>query len=96
MITPSTEWLRALFALIFVVGLIWLIGYAMRRYGWKLGMPVAPLNKAERRLKIVESLNLDAKNRLLLIKRDNTEHLVILNNDTASVIETSIPSGPQG
>ena len=87
---PSIDLLRAVFALAFVIGLIWLFGYAIRRYGWKFGMPIAPPTKAQRRLQIVESLNLDAKNRLVLIRRDATEHLVIVNAETANVIESSI------
>lgn len=88
--TSSIDLIRAIFALAFVVGLIWLFGYGIRKYGWKFGMPVTPLSKAQRRLQIVESLNLDTRNRLILLKRDDTEHLVIVNAETTTVIETAI------
>lgn len=93
---PSTDLLRAIFALALVVGMIWLLGYALRKYGWKFGMPIAPPTKAQRRLQIVESMNLDAKNRLVLIKRDDTEHLIVLNATSTHVIETAIESAIKG
>lgn len=92
--TSSPDLLRAIFSLIFVIGMIWLLGYAIRRYGWKFGMPIAPPVKTQRRLQIVESLNLDAKNRLILIKRDDVEHLVMVNPENSLVIETAI-EGPK-
>ena len=90
----STDLLRAVFALAFVIGLIWLFGYAIRKYGWKFGMPIAAPTKAQRRLQIVESLNLDAKNRLVIIRRDDAEHLLIVNAENTTVIESSL-QGPQ-
>lgn len=90
---PSPDLLRAILSLAFVIGLIWLFGRLVRRYGWKLGMPTAPPSKAPRRLQIVESLNLDARNRVILIRRDAVEHLIIVNAENTNVIETSI-KGP--
>jgi flagellar protein FliO/FliZ len=50
----------------------------------------------ERRLAVVETLVLGPKQRLLLIRRDNVEHLVLAGPDGASVIEQSIaPKVPQ-
>lgn len=90
----SVDLIRAIAALAFVIGLIWSIGYLARKYGAKLGLPTAPLTGKARRLHLVESLSLDAKTRLILIKRDDAEHLLLVGTDTAQVIETSL-KGPE-
>jgi flagellar protein FliO/FliZ len=46
----------------------------------------------ERRLAMVETLVLGPKQRLILIRRDNVEHLVLSGPDGASVVETNIPA----
>jgi len=46
----------------------------------------------KRRLKIVESLPLDARRRAVILKCDNKEHLVILNSNGETVIENDIPA----
>jgi flagellar protein FliO/FliZ len=89
---PSVDILRAVFALFFVLGLIWLIGASIRKYGWKLGLPTPMAQSRVRRLQMLEVLNLDGKNRMVLVRRDNVEHLVLVGSETTQVIETSIPS----
>ena len=46
----------------------------------------------KRRLKVVESLPLDARRRAVILKCDNKEHLVILNSNGETVIENDIPA----
>ena len=46
--------------------------------------------KSGRRLAVVESAPLDGKRRLVLIRRDDTEHLVLIGAETALVIESGI------
>jgi flagellar protein FliO/FliZ len=68
---------RAFFALALTLGLVGLAAVAARRYGpeWlvRLQRP-----KAERRLAIVESLPLDPARRLVLVRLDSTERLLLL------------------
>ena len=45
---------------------------------------------AKRRLKIVETLPIDARHKAVLIQRDDTQHLVVLSNSGDTVIETNI------
>lgn len=47
---------------------------------------------AERRLSVVETLMLGPKQRLIIIRRDNVEHLVIATADSACVVENNIPA----
>ncbi len=84
----SVDLIRAIVALAFVLGLIWTLGYLIRKHGWRIGLPTAPLNGKVRRLKIIETLPLDAKNRAVLIRRDDVEHLVLVGTDTAQLIES--------
>lgn len=46
----------------------------------------------DRRLAVVETLMLGPKARLMLVRRDNVEHLVLAGPEGASVIETNIPA----
>ena len=48
----------------------------------------------ERRIAIVESLVVGPRQRLLIVRRDNIEHLVLSGPDGATVIEAGIKSVP--
>jgi flagellar protein FliO/FliZ len=77
---------RFLAALLFVLGLIALVAWLARRF--RLG-PGAPAGAA-RRLAVLETLPLDARRRLVLIRRDDTEHLLLLGADGNRVVEGGI------
>lgn len=79
--------LRLLAALLFVIGLMGGMAYVMRRFG--LGQ-LPESTKKTSRLKIIETTPLDARRRLVLLRRDNKEHLVILSANGETVIETGI------
>jgi flagellar protein FliO/FliZ len=68
---------KAFFALAFTLGLIGLAAWGARRFGpeWlvRLQRP-----KAHRRLAIIESLPLDPARRLVLVRLDATERLLLL------------------
>jgi flagellar protein FliO/FliZ len=76
----------AAFAL--VVGLIGLMSLAMRKFG---NPAMRVRSRDEARLKIVETLPIDARSRLLLIRRDNMEHLLVKSGDRFEVVEVDIP-----
>lgn len=50
---------------------------------------VAP---SKRRIKVVENLAIDARRRVVLIKRDDKEHLILLGHNNDVVIEQNIPA----
>ncbi len=80
---------KYLVVLVFVLGLIGLLTYVVRRFGF---IPMAEKTKnTKKRLAITQMIGLDAKRRLVLIRRDNTEHLLLLGPDGDTVIETDIP-----
>ena len=84
----DTYW-RFLLALLFVVALIAGCAWVARRFGFP-GRFVGASGK--RRLGVIEVLPLDARRRLVLLRRDNAEHLVLLGLHTDLVIERCDPS----
>ncbi len=82
------DYMKFVFALIFVMALIVLAALAARRFGF--GMPLPHRHAARRRLGIVESMNVDGKRRLVLIKRDDVEHLILLGSNGELLIENGI------
>ena len=85
-------YIRFAVALLIVLGLIAGIAWLVRRFGWggKIS-PVARKSVGERRLSVVEACNVDGKRRLVLVRRDGIEHLVMLTaNGSAVVVERGI------
>jgi flagellar protein FliO/FliZ len=68
---------RAVFALAITLGLVGLAAVAARRFGpeWMIRLQRP---KTERRLAIIESLPLDPARRLVLVRLDSTERLLLL------------------
>jgi flagellar protein FliO/FliZ len=79
----DTYW-RFTLALAFVILLILFCAWAARRLG--LGGRLITTG-GRRRLTIIEVLPLDAKRRLVLLKRDGVEHLLLLGLSNDLVIE---------
>jgi len=88
------NYLRFVFALLFVLALIGALSILVRRYGF--GMSPPQMRKGQdRRLGLVEILPIDTKRRAVLIRRDAVEHLVILGPESETVIETGITTAPR-
>lgn len=83
-------YLRFILALVFVLALIGVIAALARRFG--LGYRNVPKKGRRRRLSIVEVMPVDAKRRLVLFRRDATEHLVLMGSNNDLVIEADIPA----
>ncbi|HEV3177235.1 MAG TPA: flagellar biosynthetic protein FliO [Stellaceae bacterium] len=80
-------YLRFLIALVLVVGMIGALAWVVRRFGWANRF-VAPAGK--KRLAVLEVLPLDGKRRLILLRRDAAEHLILLGTEGDLLIETGI------
>lgn len=86
-----TDYLRFILALALVVGLILAMSWGLKRFG------VGNFNRAlttKRRLRTVESASIDSRHKVVLVRRDAVEHLVLVGPGTAQVIETGIPANP--
>jgi flagellar protein FliO/FliZ len=80
--------LKAVFALAVTLGLIGLAAYAIRRWG-PAGLVSMQKPLKERRLALVESLTLDPQRRLVLIRLDGRERLILLGEGRS--IDGDIP-----
>jgi flagellar protein FliO/FliZ len=80
---------RFLLGLVFVLGLILALSWAARRLNLVPGA-IKLAQTGKRRLAIVEISAVDAKRRLVLVKRDNVEHLLLLGPTSETVVESGI------
>jgi flagellar protein FliO/FliZ len=87
-------YLRGLAALVAVLGLIAGAAWVARRMGFggaRSGM------RRDRRLAISEVMAVDNRRRLVLIKRDSVEHLILIGGSDDVVVERGIvPALPSG
>ncbi|WP_374385508.1 FliO/MopB family protein [Brevundimonas sp.] len=83
--------LRAVFGLAFTLGLIGLAAWAVRRYAPQL-MARLQAPRGERRLQVVETLVLDPARRLILVRVDDEERLILLG-EGRELIEPRQPGG---
>jgi flagellar protein FliO/FliZ len=79
---------RFLIALVFVLGLIGLLAWVARRFG--LAGRVAARPGRRRRTMVVEATAVDAKRRLVLVRRDDVEHLILLGPTNDLLVEQGI------
>ncbi|MBC07777.1 flagellar biosynthetic protein FliO [Thalassospira sp.] len=83
-----SAYFRFVAALLFVLGIIGVFALLARRF-----VPGARnINRrgTKRRLSVVEVVPVDTKRRLVLLKRDDTEHLVMLGPNGDTVVERNI------
>jgi len=85
----SVSYLKFLFALVFVLGLIG--GFALLAKKFGIGTR-GPMRRSKgNRLSIIENMQLDAKRRLILIRRDEKEYMLLVGGVTDLVVERNIP-----
>ena len=85
------DYLRFALALLFVLGLIGLLAWLVRRY--RPGGGLRP--DGRRRLAMLETLPLDARRRLVLVRRDDVLHLLLLGEDGNRLIESLRAGDPR-
>ena len=85
-------YVRFIVALAFVLSLIGLIYWCLRRFGLKRLMGD---NSNSIRLKIIETKRINTKFQLVLVKRDATAHLILLGQDNGVLIETLLENEQQ-
>jgi flagellar protein FliO/FliZ len=87
----TVSYLRFILSLLAVLAMIFGVLWAVRRWGMGLMAP-RPGGGRRRRLAVVEVLQLDGRHRLVLIRRDDCEHLLLLGGTGAPVIERDCPA----
>jgi hypothetical protein len=92
---------RFIFASFFVLGLLGLLAVGLKHYGQKsfgknfsgnkfFGAKLFTLNQETGRLSIIETQYIDHKTKLVLVKRDDVEHLLLVSDGKATIIEAGI------
>jgi len=81
-----------IFAFVAVLALIFLVGWLARRFaGNRLG---ANTNRGRMpRLAVIDAAAVDGRRRLVLVRRDNVEHLLMIGGPTDIVVEPNILRG---
>ena len=82
-------YLRFILVLIFVLGLVLALGWVLKRSG----ISGSALPGKGRRLGVVETAFLGPKHRLILVRRDDVEHLVLVGPSSSEVVESGIVGG---
>lgn len=80
---------RFVLALGFVLGLIWMATWAVKRFGVERNL-TGQTGAKGKRLAIIEVQPLDARRKLVLLRRDSIEHLVILGASQELLVEAGI------
>jgi flagellar protein FliO/FliZ len=86
----ETEMLvRAVMALAIVLGLLFLCAAALRRWGSVIGLTVIPKNGASTRsITVIESTMLDSRHRIVRVRIEGREHVIVLGGASPVVVES--------
>ena len=85
---------RFLIAFAVVLGLIALTAWLVRRLAGRK-LPIANAGRARQpRLGVLDAFAIDARRRLVLIRRDNVEHLIMIGGPNDLVVESQIVRAP--
>jgi flagellar protein FliO/FliZ len=86
------SWLRVVLAFGIVFGLLGLLGFALK-YVAARGIKLPGPSGRARRLEVVETLPLDIRRRLVIVRCDGVEHLLLLGVNQDIVVAQDIRSG---
>ena len=79
---------------LFVIALVALLVWAFKTFVFGKSSSASFLRPREKRLGVVESASVDGKRKLLLVRRDDVEHLLIIGGPVDMVVETGIQGHP--
>ena len=79
------DYSRFFLALAFVVGLIWAVADMAKRFG--LDKKMRGITGAKGRLAVMDVLHLDPKRKLMIVRADDQEYILLAAGDTVSLID---------
>lgn len=82
--------MRSLGALALVLGTCAGALWFVRRF--RIALPGLPVGPQGRRLALVERISIDSRSTIVLLRRDDREHLIALTPDGTTIIEQGIPA----
>jgi flagellar biogenesis protein FliO len=81
---------RFIVAFVLVLALIGLTAWLIRQFGSARASNAGGTRNRQPRLAVLDSAVVDARRRLVLIRRDNVEHLILIGGPTDVVVEENI------
>src|SRR3569833_739257 len=90
-----SQMLWIFFAILIVLALIGAVAYLLRRFA---GRGIGSSNSRGRmpRLAVIDAAAVDGRRRLVLVRRDNVEHLLMIGGPTDIVVEPNIVRAAAG
>ncbi len=85
--------LNALLALLFVFGLIGLLAWGVRRLNLIPG--AAAIKRGGNRLAVIEVTPIDPRRKLVLVRHDDREHLLLLGQTGELVVDSARPAAAE-
>jgi flagellar protein FliO/FliZ len=89
----TVSWLQIVLAFAVVAALLALFGFVLKYFKMR-GFTMPGVSAAARRLQIVESLLIDPRRRLVIVRCDGTEHLLLLGINEDVVVEANLAKTP--
>jgi len=90
-----TEVLLRVLVVAFLAAAIVAVAVIVRKMMRSRGLTSLLAPKAQKRLEVIDQVPIDAKHKLVLIRRDNVEHLLLTGGPVDIVIETGIGATPE-
>lgn len=81
---------RFIIAFVLVLALIGLSAWLIRQFGSARASSSGGTRNRQPRLAVLDSAVVDARRRLVLIRRDNVEHLILIGGPTDVVVEANV------
>lgn len=88
----AVDFMRSIASLALVLALLLGSAYALRRWGHRIPGININAGTAEKRLAVVTTQSIDPRRKLVLIRRDQVEHLLMVGPEGAVLVEAGIPT----
>jgi flagellar protein FliO/FliZ len=81
-------YMQALIGFVFVIGLLLVFAVVARVWGKKLGLIPSVLGTEGKKIQLIETAMVDTRHRLLRVRVENREHLILVGGATPVVVES--------
>jgi len=84
-----TQYFQMMFVLMAILGAIGFLAYAVQR-GWILQnlTGLTPQSRTDRRLSVSETLTIDPRRRVVIVKSDEMEHVILLGMERETLLSS--------